>query len=284
MFGLFKNKEKEDENNLNHPEFLALVEKWDGFLQKIETRFNESLVNAEEALFENLVDSDYDINPTITAWQGIKSQLMGLADKVDTTFDNTVKPQMQDYVEDWNLIDENQKGTQLRESIFERIERYQIVLEGKISKRFYNHAIHFLNEDFNCTQCSATLEIKKDIFRSHYVSCNYCNTVNTFTPNDKIAQIAWVVTNIANHNAIEKWDAMQKAIEEYNALRSWREGEDFTKHKLALHKREHTERAYWEKRFTERFKLLPEFEATFEHDVDVKMRHFYEFRKREFNF
>lgn len=275
---------KKEEPKTTHPEFLKLVEKWDGFLNKIETRFNESLVNAEDALLENLVDSDFDINPTLRAWQGIKSQLQGLANKIDTTFDENVKPQMLAYIEEWDIIEQNQKGTISRESMLKRIERFEIILEGKVSKRFYDYAITLLNEDFNCTQCSAKLEVKKDVFRSHYVSCDYCNTVNTFMPQDKIYHIKWVIDNIAKYNAISEWDAMKNARKSYQELRSWSEGEDFSKHKLALEKREKTERLFWEKYFTERYTLLPEHKDTLEHDVNVKMRHFYEERKREYNY
>ncbi|HHC78346.1 MAG TPA: hypothetical protein ENK46_00580, partial [Flavobacteriia bacterium] len=191
MFGLSKKKEKNE-----HPEYLKLVEKWDTFLAKMNTRFEESLVNAEEALLDNLVESNYDMVSSMQAWSGIKSQLQSLSDKIEDTFDNTVKPQMLEYKEEWDILDEGQKGIAMGESFYERIDRYQVLLEGKIAQRFYNHAVQFLNEDFKCTQCSAKLEIKKDIFRSHYVSCDYCNTVNTFTPNDKIAQIRWVVDKI----------------------------------------------------------------------------------------
>ncbi len=287
MFNFFKKKKeekkKEKKNNLNHPEYLKLVEKWEAFLEKIETRFQESLINAEEALLDNLVESDYDVNPTLNAWSGIKSQLMGLGDKIEDTFEETVKPQMLDYIEEWDVIDEAQKGTLLNESIYARIERYQIVIEGKISERFYNHAIKLLNEDFNCTQCGANLEVKKDIFRSHYVSCNYCNTVNTFIPNDKIAQIRWVIDNIVRYKVIEEWDDLQKARRDYKMMPSKADHEDKTDLLEAFNKREQKERFYWQRFMKERYNLLPEFEDTYEHDVEVKMRYVYEERERDFS-
>ena len=285
MFGLFSNKkDKKEETQKLHPEFLKLVEKWDGFLYKIETRFNESLLNAEDAILENLDDSDYDLTPTMRAWQGIKSQLMGLTEKIDETYDEKVAPQMLEYIEQWDAIEQGQKGTILRESIFERIERFEITIEGKVSQKFYNHAIKLLNEDFNCTQCSAKLEIRKDIFRSHYVDCQYCNTVNTFTPNDKIAQIKWVADNIAKYNVIDKWDAMKKAQKEFQEIRNPHEDEDKTIYTAGFKKREETERVFWTAYFTERSNFLPDYKETIEHDTDVKMKWFYEERKRMLNF
>jgi len=281
----FFSRKKEETPKQENPEFTALVEKWDTFLEKIKTRFFESLVNAEEALMDNLEESNYDINPTMTAWQGIKAQLMALGDKVDTTFDEKVKPQMLQYKEHYEILDQAAKGTHLREKIiFDKIDRFEIVLEGKVSLKFYNHAVQFLNEDFHCTQCSAKIEVNKDIFHAHYVTCDYCNTVNTFTPNDKISAIRWVVDHIAKYKVIADWDAMQEAREKYNELRSWSQGEDMTKHKIALKEREDTERKFWTNFFTERAVYLPQYKETIEHDTDVKMKWFYEERKREFGY
>ncbi|HHH49632.1 MAG TPA: hypothetical protein ENK52_01490 [Saprospiraceae bacterium] len=285
MFGLFSNKKEKKQEKQDHPEFLKLVEKWDAFLYKMETRFKESLVNAKEALFENLEESDYDINPTMLAWQGIKSQLMAMSDKVDATFDDKVLPQMLEYKEHYELLDEGAKGTHLREDIiFKQIDRFEIELEGEISTRFYNHAVSFLNGDFRCTQCGGKIEVRKDIFHSHYVSCDYCNTVNTFTPSDKIAQIRWVVDNIAKLKALNEWEAMQNAENEFGDLQPPSEGQDNRAYVKAFEKREQTTRTFWKKYFTERAVYLPEYTETIEHDTDVKMKWFYEERKRELGF
>ncbi len=285
MFGLFNKKNDKKQDVQENPDFLKLVEKWDVFLSKMETRFQESLVNAREALLENLVESDYDINPTMTAWQGIKSQLMALGDKIDTTFDEKVLPQMLEYKEHYDLLDEAAKGTHLREKvIFKQIKRFEIELEGEISTCFYNHAVSFLNEDFRCTQCGGKVEVRKDIFRSHYVSCDYCNTVNTFQPNDKITQIRWVVDNIAKLKALKEWDEMQKAESAFSDFRPPADGQDNADYIRAFEKREKANRAFWTRYFTERAIYLPEYLETIEHDTDVKMRWFYEERKREFGY
>ncbi|WP_298781846.1 hypothetical protein [uncultured Polaribacter sp.] len=286
MLGLFKKNKDEEikQPKEEHQEFIVLSKKWDVFLDKINTRFEESIGYAEEAIMENLVESDFDIHPTTRAWHGMKSQLMSMMNKIDTTFDEKVKPQMLAYKEDWELIDEGQKGTILRESIYERIERYEIFIEGKIAKKFYDHAIQLLNHDFNCTQCSAKIEVRKDIFRSHYVSCDYCNTVNTFTPNTKIAEIrGFAIDNIAKYNAIQEWDEYKKAQNAFNQIRPPSKNEDKTKYITGFIEREETEKAFWLKYFVERSILLPEYKDTIDHDVNVKMKHFYEERKRKLN-
>ncbi len=279
MFGLSKKAE-----NNEHPEYVELVKKWDAFLAKIKTRFEESLVNAKEALLDNLVESNYDMVSSMQAWSGIKSQLQSLSDKIENTFENTVKPQMLAFKEEWEILDEAQKGIEMGEFFYDKINRYQVLLEGNIAQRFYNHAIAFLNDDFKCTQCGAKLEIKKDIFRSHYVSCNYCNTVNTFTPNDKIAQIRWVVDKIVELKCIDERDEKDAAYKDLNNLKDLAEGEDTTETVNAFNKCEDAEKKYWSKYFKERYTFLPEYEETYEHDINIKMRYFYEYRKRKLGF
>lgn len=288
MFGLFSKKKKKEEiveAEKDDLEFVALVEKWDVFLAKIENRFNESLEHAEEALLENLEESNYDLTPTMVAWSSIKSQLMDLGNKINTTFDEKVLPKMLAYKEHYDLLDESAKGTYLRESVIHsKIDRFEIEIEGKISTLFYNHAVKGLNKDFNCSQCSGAIEVRKDIFHSHYVTCSYCNTVNTFTPNDKISAIRWVVDNIAKYKAIIEWDLMEKARDQFKKIRPPHENQDKTEYINAFKKREETERVFWTKYFTERSEYLPKYKEAISFDVDHKMKHFYEERKRDLNF
>ena len=278
MFGLGNKEEKDETKN---PEYLALVEKWDAFLEKIETRFTESLAPAEEAVLDQLEEGNYDMVSNMTAWSGIKSQLLKLEDKIETTFDEKVGPQMLEYIERWDLIDQDQKGVKLRESFRPRIERFEIILEGKVAQRFYNHAIQFLNEDFHCTQCSGKLEIKKDIFRTHYVGCDYCNTTNTFTPNNKITEIRWVVDNIAKHKALKEWDEKEKAREDCKSIRSPRDEDSKTELANAYDLWEEKEKAFWTTYFTERATYVSDYKDTIVHDVEVKMEWaFYDDKKR----
>ncbi|WP_282074160.1 hypothetical protein [Maribacter aquivivus] len=279
MFGFSKKDSKEERKN--QPEYLALVEKWDVFLAKMETRFNESLVHAEEAVIDNLEENNYDMSANMTAWSGIKSQLEALGDKIEQTFDDKVQPQMLDYVERWDIIDQDQKGTELSYSFSTRIERFEIELEGKIAQEFYNHAIQLLNEDFHCSQCSGKLEVKKDIFRSHYVGCGYCNTVNTFVPSDKITEIRWVVDNIAKHKVLKEWDEKNAAHKHCQSFRSLNKGDDKTPLAKAYDNWEIKENAFWTNYFTERASYLPEYQENIKHDVSVKMNlYFYDNKKR----
>ena len=77
---------------------------------------------------------------------------------------------------------------------------------------------------------------------------------------------------------------MEKAENEFKEFRSPSEGDDLTEYTKVYKKREEALRVFWLKYFKERSVLLPEYSETIEHDINVKMKWFYEERKRELNF
>lgn len=282
---MFFGKKKEEKIDPEEEKFQELSKKWDGFLSKIEVRFEESLEQTEEAVLEGLEDTDYDINATNRAWHAMKHKLMELTDKIDNTFEEKVKPQMLEVKESWDLVDEDRKGSYLQSSILKRIDRHEVVVSGKFSQKFFDHAVLLLNDDFNCTQCAGDIEIKKDIFRTHYVSCDYCNTVNTFEPNSKVSEIRHAaVDNMARYNAINEWDDLTKAVNDLRETEKPFEGEDFTAYKAAFDNREVYEKLYWDKFLKEKISIMPEHEETFDTDYEHKMMMFYQDRKRELNY
>ena len=139
------------------------------------------------------------------------------------------------------------------------------ITEGKMSQKYYGYAIQLVNKDFFCTQCNSPIQIKQNFFCSQYITCQYCNTVNTFEPETKYVQIGWnVVNNIAALNSLDEYEAMQLAGKQTNSKEySYKEG--FERYKTAYKK-------YLEKFFRERIKLMPDTAGTYEEDVEVEMK------------
>ncbi|NPA67013.1 MAG: hypothetical protein GXO50_00220 [Chlorobi bacterium] len=281
--GLFS-KDKDREKQLSSDKFTELTEKWDNFLNKIRNRFDESLIQAEEAILENLDETNYDGNSVFTAWYGIKAQLQNLIQKIEDTFDEKVAPQMENYANTGFVVEQRIKGSELTEDLDFKLERFEIVLEGKVSQRIFDYAVKGFNKTFNCSECGAQLQVRKDIFHAHYVSCDYCNAVNTFTPNDDIAQLRWVIDNIAKYKVIDAWDKMKKAQSTFRAARPESSGSGKEAYIQAFRKREQAERNFWTEYFTVRSEYLPQYKESIEPDTDNKMKWFYEERKRELGY
>lgn len=196
------------------------IQRWDAFLQKIEARFNESLQHAEEACVEQLIATDYDYFTTMRTWMGIRAQIDQLTKKIDETWSTKVQPQMEALADDYWYHDEMLKQHDVNEKLVYQLEDFQIQLEGKLSKLFYDHAIQIANKDFNCSQCNASIDIVKDLFRAQYITCNYCQTVNTFEPETKYVQVGWgIIDNIVALELLPLKQQMNSAFEKIQELR-----------------------------------------------------------------
>jgi len=230
-----------------------LIARWDTFLQNIDKRFEESLAQGEQAVLESLEENDYDYYTSFRTLMAIRMQIdESVIRKIDTTWQQQVAPLMQADGHYW--ADESHKGYQAADAMHERMHLWQYITEGKLSQKYYDHAIELINRDFFCTQCNAPLQVKKDLFRAHYITCNYCSAVNTFEPETKYATIGWnVVDNLAALYALQEYKAMLQA-----------KGNGAAAYAKAV-------RVYYEKYFDERIKLMPHTADTREQDIEKKI-------------
>lgn len=244
-----------------------LINRWDKFLSQIENRFNESLQHAEEASFALLEENDYDYDEVIQAFTGMKSQIRNLIKKIDQTWDNKVRPKMEKAFDNTDWVDESCKGNELSQKLWDKLMVFQVVLEGKLSQRYYDHVIQIVDEHFHCSQCNAQLQIDKRIFRSQYITCNYCDTVNTFEPETKFAHLGWgIIDNIVTLNLWEEKKEILTLEEQIKELSHYKKATD-TDWKNFKTKY----LGYYERFFKERIKLNSELEERFEEDM--KRRH-----------
>ena len=243
-----------------------LISRWDTFLSKMKARYLESLQHAEEACVEQLEATDYEYYTVFRSWQGMKSQINQILQKIDDTWQNNVEPQMQTVDNsDYLHHSEENKANHLTDSLVIEMERFEKALEGKLSQKFYNHAIAIANKDFNCSQCGSPLIIKKDLFRAQYVSCTACNTVNTFEPETKFIQIGWnIIDNIVAYQCTPLHNAMTQALKK---LQEVRKNEQTAAHWDA-YKTAYLN--YWETFFNERIKLKSDAKERFEEDMNRK--------------
>jgi hypothetical protein len=245
-----------------------LVGRWNDFLSKIEQKFKESLQLGKQAVLDSLEENNYDYYASDRTLYAIKSQISTtLVDKIDEVSADQVLPAMRADGDYW--VDEIAKGHHLREELYRRLTLWEIDIEGMLSQKYYDHAILLINKNFCCRQCKSPLTIRRQFFQSQYVTCLYCNTVNTFEPETKYVQIGWnVVDNIARKNAMEEYRAMQEAG------RLKQEAEP----RYSVNSTTHNElyrdacKKYVERFFTERIKLLPDTAADFTVDVARELK------------
>jgi RNase P subunit RPR2 len=161
-----------------------LIQRWDGFLQKIKDRFFVSTQQGLQAALDSLEENAYDFYSSLRVIASVKSQVYeSLIKKINDTWRSSAEPSMQAVNLAWT--DEMAKGYALEEYLVQQLDRFVMEAEGKLSQKYYEYAINLVEKEFNCTQCKAPLVIKKNFFKSQYVTCLYCQTVNTFEPETK---------------------------------------------------------------------------------------------------
>lgn len=236
MFNFFKNNNDNEKENKpeQSEEVKELIQRWDAFLKKIEDRFVDAIEQAKEALLEQLEASDYDYNATLRAWQAMKGKIMNITEQIDHTWDTKVKPKMEP-LGDFHY-DEGFKGDDLNDKLSHDIHLYSIEVEGVIAEAFYAHAVKTIDKEFLCTQCNSPLSIKKDVFRMHYVVCEYCTTTNTYEPHVKYNQIGWYAVDAMVEKAL---------LEEYRILHESERKISETRPPLAEDLIEAHKKAFW---------------------------------------
>ncbi|RKR13512.1 hypothetical protein CLV91_2234 [Maribacter vaceletii] len=253
-----------------------LIQRWDSFLQKIEQRFNESLAHAKEACHEQLVETDYEYETAMRSWSGMKAQINDLIEKIGAVWDTKVQPEME-ALGDFHY-DENDKGYDLRHKLIYALESFQRKLEGELSQKFYDHAIQIANKKSKCSQCDARIEVKKDIFRAQYITCGYCNAVNTIEPETKFMKIGWgIVDNIVAIICQPEYEIMNQKVDELQALRKSERGD---KHWVDYEKAYYS---YWEKYFNERIKLNSDAAGRLKADLERKKTEFEKHKEIQLN-
>lgn len=242
-----------------------LIQRWDTFLANIEQRFEASLGHAEEACVSQLKDSNFDYYTTIKTWMGIKAQIYQLIQKIRDTWHGKVEPQMRMHGDFW--MEESRKSYELSDALTDRLGYFQLLLESKLSGMYYDHAIALANRDFNCSQCHAKLEIIKNLFRAQYVTCPYCQTVNTFEPETKFVHLSDLVDNIARHNCLTQYNSMQEKADALRKQRNPVPEKYWSEYEEAYFE-------YYTCFFQERIKLKPDAEKRLKADMERKQKEF----------
>lgn len=233
-----------------------LTARWDTFLSKIEQRFYESLEMGQQTVLDSLVDNNYDFYSSFRLLNSVKEQIEdAIIHKINETWYNQVKPLL------WadNEYDEMIKGYTLREKLHKELYQWSFICNGLLSEKYYQYAIQLVNKDFNCSQCGSSIQIKKDFFQSQYVTCQYCNAINTFVPETKYVQIGWnVVNNISAYYALDEWKKMTELQYKNDAENE----EEY----IRLYNESCMN--YLKKYFEKRMELMPHTKETYEKDFN----------------
>ncbi|XZF15563.1 hypothetical protein ACTHGU_05460 [Chitinophagaceae bacterium MMS25-I14] len=239
-------------------EIAAIQQRWETFLKKTETRFHETLQQTEEHCLLLIEQEDYKTQSFLVSWGAIKSQLHELISGISNTWTGKVRPLLGEAEYDhWHMHD---AGCNLEAKLRHKLELFEITLEGKAAEKVYNHTIAQFKPQFQCSQCRAVNDIKGNYFRSHYISCTFCNTVNTYNPSTRMREIEWFCVNhLAAFRCLAEWKAYKQHDYEMHSLRNI-PPEFYTR-------RDQLFADYYKKYLQERIRIIPEWRESYENDL-----------------
>lgn len=197
--GLFSSKPDE-----NSPEFQALVARWDGYLTKIQERYNEVLQQAEEPLTGMIANLQYDTVVMHNVLTGLKHQTVEqLSEKIDQGW-NKMQGEMSNIGADWDMISgQRVKGDTMKTWLHGEWYTFQVKTYSKAANQILENVKKHIDEAklHRCTQCGAELPIKTYSFVAINLKCDSCGSVNTYQPDDRVRALEYYVLN---HFAEEK--------------------------------------------------------------------------------
>lgn len=254
-------------------ELAALLARWDAFLAKIEARYEESRGQAIQAVLEQLRASDYDIASVLTTTVAVEAQFRGLPEKIDATWDR-IGARVEALGGFQTSLDAGRKGDQLSMRLRTDTRALRSEIDGRVAEAFWAHAMPLFDEPFHCSQCGGRLQPRRDTFASHYVTCPYCQTVNTFLPHAKISQLAWYGADmVARWRVLPERAPIQKLEEEFSALRR---DVGLARAQEVYHRLEAAERRYQAAYHDARIAIWPAYAKTRDADIGREMRKFEE--------
>ncbi|WP_103071188.1 hypothetical protein [Aquimarina sediminis] len=240
--------------------------RWDGFLKKIEDRFEEILKKTEAALPLLFDATDFETITFQNAWQGIYTQANDLIYKIEDTWYEKVEDTFINSGIQFGskqLLQERDKGLRVRFNLEQKLKSYEVSIFSDAAKKLLNKAKEILSKDFCCTQCQAKLPVRDNFFRSYYSTCDYCQTVNTFEPGSKARNVEHFAVDAISEEA---------ALEHYLEYERLKFENDL--HDKKIHKKDQLTsqyRKYIETYLKKRIEIIPDYQDRYQKDLDAKM-------------
>lgn len=199
----------------NSPEYKTLVDRWDGFLGKIKSRYNEVLDSSREPLTEMITGLQFDSIVMHNALQGIKSQsVFQLDKKLDEAWEK-MENELENAGFNYDLLDApRDKKDQLSQWMWQEFERFSVKIFADSARQIEKNIREVVDENVihNCISCAGQLPVEVWAFQSINVKCPSCGSVNTYEPDGRVRQLEGVYGAYADEVCVEERIMMDQDI------------------------------------------------------------------------
>ena len=194
-------------NNEGTPEYQALVTRWDGFLEKIKSRYYEVLEQAKPPMDEMFDTLEFNQMLIYNLLNGLKFQTVDqLSQKTNESWSkmSTELNKVKSPSGSFQLV--KQKHVSLLNWMKDDFDRYSIITYANAARKFEENVRKHIDENklINCVQCGGELPVEIYSFNSLNVKCTSCGSVNTYEPDGRIRMLEGCVAFFADEHAIEE--------------------------------------------------------------------------------
>jgi len=185
----------------------ALIQRAENYFGKLEARCEEILVEVKESA-QLLADADTD--PYKRSYLQFKSaiiaQFTSIIQKGSDTFQKHIMPNA-------NTL-EMMKVSQLFNNWQSKVvgimtHAFDGVMERDLEKEYAEMMDEYeaARDAFHCKQCGAKLQLAQFYFTATYLTCEFCQTQNTFDPGSKARMIEHIARPLAESRCKSEYEA-----------------------------------------------------------------------------
>jgi DNA-directed RNA polymerase subunit RPC12/RpoP len=249
----------------------ALDVRWDGFLAKIQERFDELMRESEAGCAALLVQTGGDTIPLSNAWQGMRMRALALREKVSDSWHG----QVQDKYHDAEAYDAADAAWARAEALLDDLEVRLEQIETKIFADAIRNLLSMAAAEqahLRCSQCGAELEHAVSL-QTLDVSCRHCGALVTIEPGPRARMAEAMSHYLWNEACWPQWLARRRAEHVVREAR--------TATLAQLQAWEQAEIEYLTAYLGQRAKLLPNTANQLDKELRGRLHQFYQSLDRE---
>lgn len=267
--------------NVVHPSPMssqAILERWNGFIQKITTRLQEIMREADAGFGGLLADPNLDVITFSNAMSALDIRKKDLDQKLSNTFSEQVAIQLA-----MDTSAENAAQAQRAKAsawMDETWERYRTGWNLKLVQTLWTRMEKVINREVHCVRCAAQLQPTVR-HKAESITCPHCKAVNSVTPDPAVYNYFATAPHLyAEAMALEHRFAIEHFKQRLHQEREVRvhQHDDWRDMNLQeLLQWEALEKNYWTVYFQMQSRLVPMSEAEQAQWVESRMRPLYEY-------
>lgn len=189
------------------------LQRWDTFLSKIKDRAYEQTNALRGEALTMVQNSNGDPVPVSKAIHAIQLQIQQLINKIDNTWQEQVEQALISEKHSSSKIEQQRvKGVMVQIELNKEIWRVELDVNYQVAEYIFSLAEANKRTSINCSQCSASLSVPEHTYVMEHITCNFCQTVNTYEPGTYQRLVG---SYCAEHFA--QWDARELILETVEA-------------------------------------------------------------------